>query len=219
MYFDIILVAMVAVFILLRLRSELGKKTGNEPQPPAMGRGPHERRGYGDDRGEVIDMQPQEAQVIDLEEDPSLRHAYMDIRKQDPSFDLSIFTEGAKSAYQLILEAFWTGDRGTLKNFLDASVLSKFESALDTREADELKIENQLLDVTKAEVIAANLLGKVAELTVHFTSEVVAVTRDKEGKIIEGDASDAVEMNDKWTFSRDVKSGDPSWTLVATSSG
>ena len=219
MYFDIILVAMVAVFILLRLRSELGKKTGNEPQPPAMGRGPQERRQHGDDRGEVIDMQPQEAQVIDLEEDPSLRHAYMDIRKQDPSFDLGIFTEGAKSAYQLILEAFWSGDRGTLKNFLDESVLSKFESALDTREADEHKVENQLLDVTKAEVITANLLGKIAELTVHFTSEVVAVTRDKEGKIIEGDASDAVEMNDKWTFARDVNSGDPSWTLVATSSG
>lgn len=218
--FDIILVAMVAAFIFLRLRSELGKKTGNEPLPPAAGQQDLERlRTRDDDYNEYAADQPAEAEVIDLEEDPSLRHAYMDIRKADPSFDLGQFVAGAKTAYGMILEAFWSGDKQTLKDFLDDAVFSKFESAIDSWAADELKVDNQLLDVTKAEIVTAELADKVARLTVHFTSEVVAVTRDKDGKVVQGDASDAVEMNDSWTFERNVKSRDPSWTLVATSAG
>ena len=216
MPFDIILVAMVAAFIFLRLRSELGKKTGNEPQPPAAGqRAP----GRQDQDPDYSDVAPVEAEVIDLEENPSLRHAYMDIRRADPSFDVGQFMEGAKAAYGMILDAFWKGDKQTLKDFLDESVLTKFEGAIDSLNADELKVDNQLLEVTKAEVVTAELVGKMAQLTVHFTSEVVAVTRNKDGKVVQGDASDAVEMNDNWTFARDTKSREPGWTLVATSAG
>jgi len=219
MPFDIILVAMVAAFIFLRLRSELGKKTGNEPQPPAAGQRDPERLRGQDQDPDYNDIAPVEAEVIDLEENPSLRHAYMDIRRADPSFDVAQFMEGAKAAYGMILEAFWKGDKQTLKDFLDESVLTKFEGAIDSLEADELKVDNQLLDVTKAEVVTAELVGKMAQLTVHFTSEVVAVTRNKDGKVVQGDASDAVEMNDNWTFARDTKSREPGWTLVATSAG
>lgn len=217
---DIILVAFLAAFIFLRLRSELGKKTGNEPQPPAMGQPDSERlRDARDDANAYIDQQPTEAEVIDLEENPALRHAYMDIRKADPRFDLAQFMDGAKTAYGMILEAFWSGDKATLQDFLDDAVLAKFTAAIETLEADELKVENQLLDVTKADVVGAELIGRVAQLTVHFTSDVVAVTRNKEGKIVQGDASGSVEMNDNWTFERDVTSREPAWTLVATSAG
>ena len=216
---DIILVAFLAAFVLLRLRSELGKKTGNEPRPPAAGQqdndqlhGPHEDY-------EHTDQLILEAEVIDLEENPALRHAYSDIRKADPGFDLAQFMDGAKSAYGMILEAFWNADKETLKDFLDAAVLAKFSSAIDTLEADGLTVDNQLLDITKTEVVAAELTGRVAQLTVHFTSDVVAVTRDKDSKIVQGDASGSVEMNDTWTFERDVKSREPAWTLVATSAG
>lgn len=219
MPFDIILVAMVAAFIFFRLRSELGNKTGNEPQPPAAGRQGADHVRSTDSAGDYIEPPVNEAEVIDLEENPSLRHAYMDIRKADPAFDLAQFMEGAKSAYGMILEAFWRGDKQTLKDFLDDAVLSKFESAIDSIEADELKVENQLLDVTGAEVVSAELVGTTAQLTVHFNSEVVAVTRNKDGKVVQGDASDAVEMNDNWTFARNVKSREPGWTLVATSAG
>ncbi len=221
MPFDIILVAMLAAFIFLRLRSELGNKTGNEPpSSSADDQGSFEklRRAAGDLQGLKGPVAP-EAEVIDLEENATLRRAYMDIRRADPSFDLGQFMEGAKSAYGMILEAFWAGDKKTLKDFLDEEVQAKFEAAIDALKADELTVDNQLLDITKAEVAAAELKGNVAELTVHFTAEVVAVTRNKDGKIIEGDASDAVEMNDSWTFARDVKSRDPAWTLVATSAG
>lgn len=217
-YFDIIIIAMVAGFILLRLRDTLGTKTGNEPMPPAPGQADldqlrRERDGYHNER------EPLEADVIDLEEDPSLRKAYSDIRTHDRSFDVAQFVTGAKSAYGMILEAFWEGDRQTLRDFLDESVLSRFEAALDAREASGQKVENRLLDITKVDVVAAELVGKMAQLTVHFTSEIVAVTKDSDGKVIEGDASDSVEMNDNWTFARNVKSSDPSWTLVATSAG
>jgi len=218
-YFDIILIAMVAGFILLRLRDTLGTKTGNEPTPPAAGQAEmdrlrRERDGY---RQDIDDHA--EADIVDLEENPELRSAYSDIRKLDRNFDVGQFIEGARTAYGMILEAFWAGDRQTLRDFLDDSVLSRFEAALDAREADGLKVENRLLDITKVEVMEAELVGKMAQLTVHFTSEIVAVTRDSDGTVVEGDVSDAVEMNDNWTFARNVQSSDPSWTLVATSAG
>tara|TARA_R110002096_G_scaffold266914_3_gene460661 strand:+ start:645 stop:1298 length:654 start_codon:yes stop_codon:yes gene_type:complete len=217
MFLDIILMAAIAAFILLRLRSELGKKTGNEPQPPAAGQRPmgHASRtidGYAEPAHDDV-------KVIDMEEDPKLRHAYADIRRKDSSFDPAQFIVGAQAAYRMTLEAFWEGDRETLENLLDKSVFGQFDTAIEAREKNELVLENRLINIADATVIAAELDGSVAELTVHFKSEIVAVTRDKSGNIVEGDASDAVETNDKWTFARDIKSDDLSWTLIATRAG
>ncbi len=220
MFLDIILMAAIAAFILLRLRSELGKKTGNEPQPPAAGRNPMGQTGRTiDGYAEPAESVRDDVKVIDMEEDPKLRHAYADIRRKDSSFDPAQFVEGAQAAYRMTLEAFWEGDRDTLENLLDKSVFGQFDTAIEAREKGELTLENRLIGITDATVIAAELHGNVAELTVHFKSEIVAVTRDKSGNIIEGDASDAVETNDKWTFARDVKSDDLSWTLIATRAG
>ncbi|WP_417449156.1 Tim44/TimA family putative adaptor protein [Kordiimonas sp.] len=216
---DIILLAMLAGFIILRLRSELGKKTGNEPLPPAAPR-PSANTGrvtVRADDGE--DSAPSENNVIEMEENPALRKAYQDIRRADSRFDVPTFMEGATAAYGMILEAFWAGDRETLKDFLDASVLQQFTSAIDAREQNGYKVENRLIDVDKAEIINAQLLDRTAELTVHFTAEIVAVTKDADGNLIEGDLSDAVEVNDRWTFARDTRSRDPNWILVATRAG
>lgn len=216
---DIILLAMLAGFIILRLRSELGKKTGNEPLPPAAPRAPS-----GDGRApaqadHVTDARDHDSNVIDMEEDPAIRRGYQDIRRADHSFDVPTFMEGAQAAYEMILEAFWSGDRSTLKEFLDDSVYSQFSSALDAREANGYRVENKLIEIDKAEVIKAQLSGRMAEITVHFTAELIAVTKDKDGNLIEGDLSDAVEVNDRWTFARDTKSRDPNWLLVATRAG
>ena len=219
MFLDIIIVAMIAAFILLRLRSELGRKTGNEPLPPAAGRQQHGAGRTIDGTAETVESPQDDLNVIDLEENSDLRHAYADMRREDSSFDPRQFVEGARSAYRMTLEAFWIGDKDVLGNLLDKSVLGQFETAIEQREESELTLDNRLLDISGAEVIKAEIINKVAELTVHFTSEIVAVTRDKEGKIVEGDASDAVETNDKWTFARQLRSDDPSWTLVATRAG
>lgn len=217
---EIVLLAMVAGFILLRLRSELGKKTGNEPLPPAAGKmRPHHRDEQGDTSHEVVDMEVGDDTVIDLEENPALRKAFQDIRNADRSFDVGTFVAGAKAAYGMILEAFWKGDKESLRDFLDDGVYEQFSTAVDQREENGLTLHNRLLDVTEVDIIGAQLIGRTAELTVHFRAEIIAVTKDKDGHLVEGDLSDAVEVNDKWTFARDTKSREPSWTLVATRAG
>jgi predicted lipid-binding transport protein (Tim44 family) len=216
---DIILLAMLAGFIILRLRSELGKKTGNEPLPPAAPRAPS-----GDGRSQskadhAAEVPERNDTVIDMEEDPAIRRGYQDIRRADHSFDVPTFMQGAQAAYEMILEAFWSGDRQTLRDFLDDSVYNQFSAALDAREANGYRVENRLIEIDKAEVIKAQMNGRMAEITVHFTAELIAVTKDKDGNLIEGDLSDAVEVNDRWTFARDTKSRDPNWLLVATRAG
>ena len=215
---DIILLAMLAGFIILRLRSELGKKTGNEPLPPAAPRASHrgEQGGVTDQRGNAPQ---QDNNVIDMEEDADLRRGYQDIRRADHNFDVPTFTEGAKAAYEMILEAFWAGDRDTLKEFLDDGVFNQFSAALDAREQNGYKVENKLIDIDETNIIKAQLTGRTAEVTVHFKAELIAVTKDADGNLVEGDLSDAVEVNDRWTFARDTKSRDPNWLLVATRAG
>lgn len=215
---DIILLAMVAAFILLRLRSKLGEHSENDRFPPPAanrdhGRTRHPARTYDAEATE------EEPNVVDLEGDPGLRRTFMEIRKADSGFDVNQFLDGAQQAYGMILEAFWSGDRETLKNFLDDSVYSQFEAAITAREAGELTLENRIVDIDSAKVVDAEFANKIAELTVQFNSEIVAVTRDKDGNVVEGDLSDVVQMNDSWTFSRTVTSRDPRWTLVATRAG
>ena len=216
---DIILVAMLAAFIALRLRSELGKKTGNEPQPPAAGGSPYARDDQPTIDAEAVDVTNQSADVVDLSSDPSVRGGLNDIQRADSYFDAAQFLDGARSAYQMILEAFWAGDKAALKDFLDETVLSQFGSAIDQRAEDGLTLENRLLDVTKAQISVAQLVKRHAEITVDFTAEIIAVTRDADGKLVDGDLSDAVDLQDRWTFARDTGSRDPNWTLIATRAG
>lgn len=221
MLFEIVILAMIAAFILLRLRSELGKKTGNEPLPPAAGG--HQNPGApasfgGDRRADMVDDMVG-GDVIDLEENPKLRQAYQDIRRADRAFDVSQFITGAKAAHEMILEAFWDGDKNTLKEFLDDTVFEQFSTAVDQRIERGFVMQNKLLDVTEVDIIDARLHGRMAELTVHFRAEIIAVTKDKDGHLVEGNTSDAIEVNDKWTFARDTKSRDPKWMLVATQPG
>lgn len=218
--FDIIILAMVAGFIFLRLRGELGNKTGNEPLPPSN---PHPRAA-GSDR--VVDLQgrpvddadyaaPAEAEAAD----PRFATAFNAMRRLDSHFSPAQFLNGAAQAYPMILEAFWAGDRDTLKNYLSPAVFDQFDAALKAREEAGHKLDNRLLEVTAADIVDARLEGKTAEITVHFSAEIIAVTRDKDGKAIEGNLSDSVVVNDNWTFARDLKSRDPSWSLVATRAG
>ena len=224
--FDIILLAMIAGFIFLRLRAELGNRTGNEPLPPAAGRGApggHTGDGAVDSYGRPVDMRDEvpgsDDTVVDLEEDPALRRAYADIRRADPDFDLARFIEGARSAYPMILEAFWQGDKDTLRTFLSDDVYGQFAGAVEAREERGETLENKILDVSDAQITAARMAGDTAELTVRFTAELVAVTRNSDGDIVDGTLSDAVTVHDKWTFARDTASRDPNWILVATRAG
>lgn len=216
---DIILIAMLAGFIALRLRSELGKKTGNEPLPPAAGRAPYAQDNAPTIDADAVEVGRTQADVIDLASDPDVRAGLSDIRRADSYFDAGQFLDGAKGAYQMILEAFWAGDKAALKDFLDDTVFSQFSAAIDQREKDGLTLENRILDVTEAKISAAHMIKRSAELTIDFSAEIIAVTRDADGKLVDGDLSDAIDLSDKWTFARDTRSKDPNWTLIATRAG
>lgn len=217
---DIILFAMVAGFIILRLRSELGNKTGGEPRPPQMGDPDHPDRGeYRDDR--VIDgtFEPGADNVIPMEGNSELRTAFKQIHAADRNFSLDNFVNGASTVYQMVLESFWSGDRETLKSYLSEDVYNQFEGAITAREKAEHVLENKILDIVNVDIFEAALKNKVAEISVHFKAEITAVTRDKDGAVIDGNMSDVTILNDKWTFTHDTTSGDPSWLLVATRAG
>ena len=217
---DIILFAMVAGFIILRLRSELGNKTGDEHNPTDMAEPTqtHQDKIQGDDiiNGEY-ETSPDN--VIPLESNPELRDAFRQIQAADRNFTISNFLHGARTVYQMVLESFWSGDRETLKSYLSQDIYDQFEGAIAAREKAEHILENKILDIVKIDIVNASLKNKVAEISVHFKAEIIAVTRDKDGNAIDGNMSDATILNDKWTFTHDTMSSDPSWLLVATHAG
>jgi len=217
-FIDIIILAMIAGFIALRLRSVLGRRTGGEqrPAPGTVQRGPGMRGDYeqsagGDGAG------PSET-VVRLESDPKLRKGFRTIAQADPNFDVDIFLDGARAVYPMILDAFWNGDRETLGQFLSDDVYGEFEAAVSGRVEAGQQIEGRVVDLTDLEIIEAGMNGRMAEITVRYTAEIVSVIRDSEGNVVEGDVSDTTTVTDIWTFQHDTGTDDPNWVLIATRS-
>jgi predicted lipid-binding transport protein (Tim44 family) len=213
---DIVIMAALAAFILLRLRSELGKKTGNEPLPPAAGRTPYQGAEGQTIEGDAVQVNAGQADVVDLVQDPEVRDGLAKIRQADRHFDVAAFLDGAQSAYGMVLEAFWAGDKTALADFLDPKVLEQFGAAIEQRDAEGLTLSNKLLDITDAFIVGAELKGRTAEITVKFSAEVIAVTKDASGAVVDGNISDVTELSDKWTFARETNAREPNWSLVAT---
>jgi predicted lipid-binding transport protein (Tim44 family) len=216
--FDIIIIAALAAFIFLRLRSELGNKSGSEPLPPA----PEQLRPRDNDidaYGRPVNPENDGNTVVDMEEDPKLRQVYQNIRRSNRAFAVPQFLAGAEAAYRMILEAFWKGDTATLQDLLSEDVYQQFTSAIDARADAGNEVDNRLIDIDNAEVVDGEVNDRIAELTVKFTSEIIAVTKNSDGDIVEGNASEAITVNDIWSFSKDTRSRDPKWMLVATRAG
>jgi predicted lipid-binding transport protein (Tim44 family) len=134
----------------------------------------------------------------------------------DRSFDAPQFVDGAKSAYRMVLEAFWRGDREELAWLCDADVLASFEEAIAARESDGHVLDNRLVRIEKAQITDASVNGRIAEVTLRFEADIAAVTRDKDGHVVAGSLTDAVGINDVWTFTRDIRASDPNWKLSET---
>lgn len=211
----IVILAMVAAFLGLRLYSVLGKRTGHEQQPAAP---------QADDRAKVSVLTPRPlddmtSEPIRMADGLVTAEAEAGVRAiiaADRRFDVPQFVEGAKSAYGMVLEAFWKGDRDELAYLCDADVLASFNDAIDAREADGLSLENRLVRIDKAQISEASLNGRVAHVTLRFDADIAAVTRDKDGNVVAGTLTDAVATHDVWTFSRDLRSDDPNWKLTET---
>jgi predicted lipid-binding transport protein (Tim44 family) len=209
---EIVLLAMIALFVGLRLYAVLGQRTGHEQQPVT--------------RPEAAPDQPAAAAAPDLAPHPGEpsgfayeKGASAGIRAiigADPGFDVGRFVEGAQSAYRMVLEAFWKGDREELAFLTGDEVRAAFESAIAEREAAGHVLDNRLVAIERAAIEDARLDGKVAEIEVRFDAFIAAVTRDKEGELVAGSMTDAVPTNDIWTFRRDLSTSDPNWRLVET---
>jgi predicted lipid-binding transport protein (Tim44 family) len=216
-YIDILFFAMVAAFIALRLRSVLGRRTGHERRRSG-GFGPARPNGAADNVVSLPDRSTSQAEAeasLDLP-DAGGKSGLTQIRLADRRFDPQQFLSGARAAFEMIIEAYASGDKNTLRPLLADDVYAGFERAIDQREAAGQSFETQLTAVPAAEVVGAEMRGTVARVTVRFKSEQINLLRDAEGKIIEGDPRTAEEVIDIWTFERNTTSPDPNWTLVET---
>ncbi|ABD05111.1 import inner membrane translocase, subunit Tim44 [Rhodopseudomonas palustris HaA2] len=221
----------LAVFIFLRLRNVLGQRTGSERPPFDRAAARDMIPGKQDTNvvsmpGSVIDQSPiaPSADVVPpsdrwkgiAEPDSPLEHGLNAVFTQDSSFDANHFLSGAKGAYEMIVMAFANGDRRALKDLLSSEVYESFEAAIKDREKNELKTETRFVAIEKAELLGAEVRDHVAQLTVKFVSQMISVTRDKAGAVVDGSPDKVADITDVWTFARDISSRDPNWKLVGT---
>lgn len=202
--------AAIAVFVILKLRSVLGTRTGfekkNEPYAPA------------DNRDKVIPLPDRRQPEVPPMGEPktTLDPGSAAIRRADPSFDPDQFVEGAKMAFEMIVTAFAKGDEKTLEPLLAPNVFESFAADIRRRsEAGETR-ETTVAGIREARIDEARLDGREARVTVLIVSEQINVTRDREGNVIDGDPKAAETVSDLWTFARDTRSRDPNWQLVET---
>ena len=218
MTIEIVLLAMVAAFLGLRLYSVLGKRTGHEQEHTPRNIDPRaqDRDAREDVKPHVPDAMPapanQPTMVYDSKAEPGMRA----IINADRNFDVGRFMEGSKAAYGMILEAFWKGDKEELKTLCDDDVYESFVEAIDAREERGEALESQLVRIDDARISDAVYDRSLASITVQFDADIAAVVKDKDGNLIGGSLSDAVETHDVWTFSRDLSSADPNWVLDET---
>ncbi|WP_395812650.1 Tim44/TimA family putative adaptor protein [Devosia sp.] len=223
----------LAIFVLYRLRSVLGTRTGNERPPVERNRDAAQKPAKpGEDT--VVQMRPQPAAPADdgdaerkarklateVEQfsrgNVAIAEGLKAIADADPAFGPKSFMEGAKQAYEMIVTAFAQGDRQTLRNLLEKDVYDGFERAIKDRETIGHTVDFTFVGLPKVEITEAELDKRNANVTIRFDAEVVQATRDKAGALIEGNADQVQTISDEWTFARNPKSRDPNWKLVAT---
>jgi len=230
--FDIytIIFLALAVFIFLRLRSVLGQRTGRE-RPPYD---PYSRDAARPAPEKVIALPNRAPEAAAKPAEPvapgerwkgvaesgtPVANGLDAIAGADPEFDGKHFVTGARAAYEMIVTAFAEGDRRTLKNLLSRDVYEGFEAAITEREKAGHKAETRFVSIDSADITHAELKNRSAQVTVKFVSQLVSVTRDKSGNVVEGNPDRVTDVTDVWTFARDISSRDPNWKLVATEGG
>jgi predicted lipid-binding transport protein (Tim44 family) len=210
----IVILALVALFIGLRLYSVLGERTGHEQQPilkPADPDAVVEPRVHQPAPTPFSSSDPGEMAFL-----PTAGPGVRALLAADSTFDVAQFLEGAKAAYRMILEAYWKGDLDSLRPHADTNVYETFAGAVEQRTKDGLVLDNRLVAIDQAVIAGATIEKTAAVVTVRFEADIAAVTRNSEGEVVAGSMSDAVQTRDLWTFRRDIQSGDPNWLLIET---
>jgi predicted lipid-binding transport protein (Tim44 family) len=226
--FGTIFFIVAAVFVIMQLRSVLGKRTGNEKPPfnPYAQRSAQEaaKDAEGKPLGNVVSLPVRKGDaVIDFTSVDALsvpgslvNKGLRSVRQSDPAFDPAEFINGAKIAYEMIVTAFAEGDRKTLKGLLAKDVYDGFETAIAEREKRSEKMQSSFVGINKIDFADAEVKNGEAHITMRILSQLISATRDKDGKVVDGDPDTVSEVKDVWTFARDMRSKDPNWKLAAT---
>lgn len=223
---SVVILAMIAAFLGLRLYSVLGRRPEQNEEPM---RGRIEQtdpsRAARAATPKIADKAAVAARPRDVAEAerpgliPGAETGVRAIVAADRRFDVGLFLAGARGAYGMVLAAFWRGDKEELAQLCDRDVYEGFAAAIDAREAAGETVDSKLIRIEEATIVSADFAAPVARITVRFRADIAAVTRDKDGNVIAGSLHDAIESNDVWTFSRDLTSRDPDWLLDETDEG
>lgn len=218
-YVDVIIFAAIAAFLVFRLVSVLGKRTGQERSRDPFGIA---RSADITDREEKPEnpgaASGSDAQVDNVSTSTPLELGLEEIKAADRRFDVGEFQTGARNAFEMIITAFALGDTGTLRSLLSEAVFANFDHAITHRKRAGETQETSLVGIDSVEVIEACLPHSTAQVTVKFVSKQVSVRRDQSGVVIDGDPEEVNQVTDIWTFARDVRGKDPNWLLVETRS-
>lgn len=227
--FSIIVFVALAVFVGWRLYSVLGTRPDRDPDaPPNPSRfaprnvAPAASSPAPVRNEQVIDVEPIEKPVPAerwkgvAEPGTPLALGLDAAAEIEPNFDVKQFLNGAKAAYEAIVLAFAAGDRSTLKDLLSRDVFENFSAAIAEREKKGETVETTFVSLDKAVLQDVQLKTRVGQMTVRFESQLITVTRDTNGKIVDGATDKVVTVNDVWTFARELGSRDPVWRLIAT---
>lgn len=212
---QLIVLAGIAIFLILRLRNVLGTRDGFEPEKKIEAP-ENQRRKF-----EVIDGTA-EAGDLDIADhvdpDSPAAEALTAMKRAEPSFSVGQFLSGARSAYEMIIMSFEKGDLSPVRAFLSDEVAEAFQSVIDQRKAAGQTVEAQFLGVRETGLAGAEFdpATSEGEVTVRFVGELIAATRDADGNVVEGDPKSARKQRDQWTFARRMGQNDPNWRLVAT---
>lgn len=215
-----------AVLIFLQLRSVLGRRTGNE-KPPMDPYSPRDAAKSLSDDNKVVtlpkkgegDEENRFAEIDAVAPAGSpLNDSLRELSKTDPSFRPKEFLNGARMAYEMTVMAFADGDRKALKNLLSKEVYDGFNAAITDRESRGEVVKSTFVGIEKIDITNASIRDAEEQITLRIVSQLISATYDKDGKLIDGDAENVSEVDDIWTFSRDIRSRDPNWKLIATES-
>ncbi len=206
----LIIFVVLSAFIAYRLYSVLGTRTGEERQRDVEGLQRARTRETREEAPAIAD-EPAPAKPL-----PPVSAAAEPLRAADPAFDERGFVDGAKGAYEMIVEAFASGDLKSVRRFIAAPVFEAFKTAVGARESEGRRTDLKFVGVEQAKIVASRVEGGEASASVEFLSNQVRATYDRDGKLVEGDPNRIDLVKDLWTFSRQLSSNDPNWTLVAT---
>jgi predicted lipid-binding transport protein (Tim44 family) len=219
-FFDIILFGMIAAFLVLRLRSVLGRRKDDEPEGKNDERFTTEAHENDNENDNIVSLPSSEERKVEQDQkvlDPEDK-LLIEVVNHIPNFDKIEFLVGARTAFEMIVEGFAAGDRELLGNLLNKEVYGNFEQSIADREKDSLILENTLIRIIDCQIIEGSVDGSDVFIMVKIISEQINVTRNNEGDTVDGDPEHITTITDIWTFSRNTNDKDPNWELVATRS-